>query len=427
MRKIALLLVVVILLALPASCAKGEEVDETQPAVSDISISNVAETSAVITWTTDEPATSQVDYGLTSTYGESSVLDSSLVKTHAVLLSGLASNTTYHYRAKSRDESGNEGISQDHTFTTSQVETPPITDLDLAAYWAPIWYQDTDDTDPDADYITNFDFDSDWDGANNWENQPTYPLPGYVYYWIMETDTHWFIGYADFHPRDWTDFPLFDTQHENDMEGCLLVIEKNGLTHGQFLLMVTVAHSDFHSYKDYDTLPSASVSDGHETIDGDVQFDGHHPYVYVEAEGHGVYGDKRWEENDFPGGDGVIYRYAGVAEEPESGNDRNVTYALRHIDELWDLRNPDEHPNTFDQFGTFRGDITPDVPNMVENAANAPWGWDDVTVVVGGIVISEGDGEVYAPDFFTDPAYLVDYYHNGLGDFSHSYVDHQYI
>jgi len=60
-------------------------------------------------------------------------------------------------------------------------------------------------------------------------------------------------------------------------------------------------------------------------------------------------------------------------------------------------------------------------PNMVENAANAPWGWDDETVIVGVITLSEGDGEVYAPDFFMDPAYLVDYYHEGLGDFSRSY------
>lgn len=94
-----------------------------------------------------------------------------------------------------------------------------LNNLELAAYWAPVWYQDTDDADPDADYITSFDFDGDFNGSNNWENQPNYPLPGYIYYWTMETDTHWFIGYAAFHPRDWAHILLFDTQHENDMEG----------------------------------------------------------------------------------------------------------------------------------------------------------------------------------------------------------------
>ena len=406
MRKLAVASIIVIVIASLAGCAGGEEVDKSSPVISGVSVSNITTTSATITWTTDEPATSQVEYGLTMTYGNSSSVDSSLVETHTVLLSGLIPNTTYHYRVKSEDKSGNAGISPDHTFTT----------LDLAAYWAPVWYQDTDDTNPDADYVTNFDFDGDWSGANNWENQPAYPLPAYIYYWIIGTETHWFIGYADFHPRDWTDFPLFDTQHENDMEGCLLVIARDGSIYGQFLLMVTVAHWDFYSYKDHDALSSANVTNGHETIDGDVQFEGHHPLVYIEAKGHGVYGDRRWEENDFPGGDGVIYRYTGVAEEPESGNDRNVGYVLKDIDELWDLRNSTEHPDTFYQFGTFRGDMTSGVPNMVENAANAPWGWDDWN-----------DGDVDDPDFFIDPAYLVDYYHDRLGDFSHSYVYHPYM
>lgn len=300
----------------------------------------------------------------------------------------------------------------------SEKIQPPGAELELAAYWAPVWYQDTDDTDPSADYITSFDFDGDFSGTNNWENQLYYPLPGYIYYWTMETDTNWFIGYADFHPRDWNDVLLFDTQHENDMEGCLLVIVKDGTAYGQFLLMITVAHWDFYSYKDYDSSPSVNVTDGHETIDGDVQFDGHHPLIYVESKGHGVYGDKRWEDSEFPYGDGIIYRYTGSAEEPEDGNDRSVGYALKQINQLWDLRNADEYPDTFYEFGTFRGDLTPDVKNMVENAAMAPWGWDDIYVPL----LSEGDGEVDAPDFFLDPAYLVDYYHDGLGDFSSNYL-----
>ncbi len=280
-----------------------------------------------------------------------------------------------------------------------------IGDLELAEYWAPVWYQDTDSSDYDADYITNFDFDDNWTGTDNWENQPNFTLKAYIYYWVVETETHWFIGYADFHPRDWSDIPL-DPQHENDMEGSLLVIKKDGSTYGQFLLMLTIAHLDFYSYKDYNTSPSKDVTDGHETIDGDVQFyQGHHPYIYVEAKGHGVYGDKRWETNDFPGGDGVVYYYTGTAEEPSGGNDRNVGYALKSIDELWSRRY--DYTDTFDSFGAFKGDST--------SKANAPWGWDDWD-----------DGEVFAPDFFMDPAYLVDYYHDGLGTFSSSYIYRSY-
>jgi hypothetical protein len=407
--KISVLLIVAILVTLVSGCTGVEDGngngngDTTPPVISNISVTDITATSASIIWTTDEPASSQVEYGLNSSYGSSSAFDNSLVENHAILLNELSTDTTYHYSVRSKDGSGNEEISQDYTFTTAS----------LAAYWSPVWYQDTDDTNYDADYITNFDFDGDWTGANNWENQPDYPLPCYIYYWMIETDTHWFIGYADFHPRDWTDFPLIDTQHENDMEGCILVIGKDGSPYGQLLLIITVAHLDFYSYKDFDASPSANVADGHETIDGDVQFEDHHPYVYVEAKGHGVYGDKRWEESDFPGGDGVIYRYTGIADEPQSGNTRDVGYALVAIDELWNRR---DNSDTFHEFGTFKGDTTPGVLNMTENAANAPWGWDDWN-----------DGDVDNSDFFLNPAYLVDYYHDGLRNFSLSYDHHPYI
>lgn len=285
-----------------------------------------------------------------------------------------------------------------------------ISDLELATYWAPVWYQDTDSTDCAADYITNFDFDGDWVGNNNWESQPSYPLQCYIYYWVVETETHWFIGYADFHPRDWSEIDTDLTSHENDMEGLMLVIEKDGSTYGQFLLMLTVAHLDFYSYKDNDAWPSSAVTTGHEDIDGDVQFyQDHHPYVYVVAKGHGVYGDKRWEVNDFPSGDGVVYYYTGIAEEPASGNDRDVGYDLKSREEIWDRREPNEHPETFYSFGTFKGDTYGD------NKAHAPWAWDD-----------KDDGPVDKLDFFTDPAYLVDYYHDGLGAFSHTYIYQPY-
>lgn len=285
-----------------------------------------------------------------------------------------------------------------------------VSDLSLAGYWAPVWYQDTDSSNYDADYITNFDFDNNWIGTDNWEHQPNYPLKAYVYYWVVETDIHWFIGYADFHPRDWNEINTDLNSHENDMEGVLLVIRKDGSTYGQFLLMITVAHIDFYSYKDYDASPSKDVTNGHETIDGDVQFyNGHYPYVYVEAKGHGIYGDKRWEINNFPGGDGVVYYYTGTAEEPSSGNDRYVGYALKSMNELWDRRDPASYPDTFYEFGMFRGDTYGD------NAANAPWGWDDWN-----------DGDVFTPQFFTDPAYLVDYYHDGLGTFFTSYTYKSY-
>jgi hypothetical protein len=288
--------------------------------------------------------------------------------------------------------------------TAAHAATGGLSDLDLASYWAPVWMQDTDSSYERADYITRFDYDADWRGDNNWNNLNSFSLPAYIYYAVFETRSHYFLHYADFHPRDWSELCTTLHCHENDMEGVMLVIKKNGTRFGAFQLMITVAHLDFYSYKDYQSSLSAAVTAGHETIDGDVQFHlGHHPYVYVEAKGHGVYGSKRWERNGFPGGDGVVYYVGSVAQAPSHGNDRSVTYRLRSMNELWHRRY--DFSQTFASFGVFRGNTYKD------NAAHAPWRWDD-----------HDDGAVYQGDMYFEPSYLVDYYHNGLGWFSHLFV-----
>src|SRR5207245_10670395 len=70
-----------------------------------------------------EPAGSGVDVGLSAAYG-TSASSAALVTAHAVTLTGLTANTTYHYRATSRDAAGNLGASADATFTTSSCCTP---------------------------------------------------------------------------------------------------------------------------------------------------------------------------------------------------------------------------------------------------------------------------------------------------------------
>ena len=72
-------------------------------------------TGATIGWTTDEPSNSQVEYGLTNAYGSSTTLDAALVTSHSQALTGLASNTLYHYRVKSRDGGNNLTTSADFT------------------------------------------------------------------------------------------------------------------------------------------------------------------------------------------------------------------------------------------------------------------------------------------------------------------------
>ena len=97
--------------------------DTTPPVITEVNGSNVVESSATITWTTDEPATSQVEYGKTTDYGLTTALDESLVTSHCVSLNGLEPSTTYHFRANSKDETGNEALSDNYTFVTSKPAT----------------------------------------------------------------------------------------------------------------------------------------------------------------------------------------------------------------------------------------------------------------------------------------------------------------
>jgi hypothetical protein len=97
--------------------------------LSGISATGITGTGATITWTTNEPATGQVDYGLTTAYGSTTTLQSALTTPHSVPLSGLTSSTLYHYRVRSADGAGNLAISTDRTFTTADVTPPAISGI----------------------------------------------------------------------------------------------------------------------------------------------------------------------------------------------------------------------------------------------------------------------------------------------------------
>lgn len=113
--------VLALLLCLPAvfglvGCAR----DTVAPVISGVGSSDITASGATITWTTDEKATSQVDYGTAAGYDSWSDPDNSVGTSHSVSLSGLTANATYHYRVRSADGSGNEAVSEDLTFATPQ-------------------------------------------------------------------------------------------------------------------------------------------------------------------------------------------------------------------------------------------------------------------------------------------------------------------
>jgi hypothetical protein len=88
------------------------------PVISGISVSSITSGSAVIKWTTNVPTNSQVKYGPTTTYGLSTLLESTLVSSHSQILNGLVPGTLYHYQILSTDVNGILATSADNSFTT---------------------------------------------------------------------------------------------------------------------------------------------------------------------------------------------------------------------------------------------------------------------------------------------------------------------
>src|SRR3990167_3445395 len=113
--------------------------DTRPPAVSKITITGSIVSSLVgtdqpaqlvISWNTDEPSTSQIEFseGTGNSYSLKSQKDSALTSNHTVVLSGLAPAKVYHLRVVSEDSAGNSTYSSDRVTITPQV---PNNALDL--------------------------------------------------------------------------------------------------------------------------------------------------------------------------------------------------------------------------------------------------------------------------------------------------------
>ena len=107
--------------------------DTTPPLIKDVSISSETETSAVITWITNEPATGDIEYGKETDYGLTAS-SADLTTDHSFTLSNLESNTAYHFRVTSSDEAGNQASSADNIFVTSREKSPYSVEL-LSLEW----------------------------------------------------------------------------------------------------------------------------------------------------------------------------------------------------------------------------------------------------------------------------------------------------
>lgn len=104
------------------------KVDDTPPVISNVQMVT-GETMATITWQTDEPATSIVDYGETDTYELGAMEDLTLQSSHELVLTGLTDGQFYHYRITSVDGNGNASQTSDQTFTAGIPPGSPVIDI----------------------------------------------------------------------------------------------------------------------------------------------------------------------------------------------------------------------------------------------------------------------------------------------------------
>ena len=233
-------------------------------------------------------------------------------------------------------------------------------DRQIAAQFAPQLHQGLGEN-PRADFITNFDFDGDWRGDNNWNNlnDRKFALRAYVYYSVSETPTHYFVHYAFFHPRDYKGDVITSTlldnvlrqtlprigkdptgraddvalSHENDLEGCLIVAAKNGndphnnLSRAQVQYVEAMAHNAWLKY--YAPGVSSAVGDS-------IELDGARPRLFIEPKGHGVVrytSDITQLTQKLKGV--LVYNYAGRADEPDTQSTTAGYDLISIYDTLW--------------------------------------------------------------------------------------------
>lgn len=271
-------------------------------------------------------------------------------------------------------------------------QRPPDPYRKLAEFWSPmlaqeVWFQ------PKSDVPARFDFDNDWHGDNNWDGMEAGSSQAYVYYAAMETASHWFLIYNVFHPRDYSDKCVVGTCHENDNEGLILTVRKDGSEFGKLEVMETLAHNNVYSF-----VTDNRIRKGAHNIDGAVElYANSHPVAFIESGGHGIYGSTSshsgydFKADKFKAGAGMTFIYKGVAERPRGGADRLVGYELLPIYNHWWLKSNDEawKDRTFDEYyvyqpfagrpagtgrkmgGTFYG------RKQSSNKAKPFWGWHD--------------------------------------------------
>ena len=107
-----------------ASPASFTTIDPTPPIISAVTATPIYGGVATITWTTNKPSNSRVDYGLSSSSLNFNSTNASMVLSHSVTLSGLSAGTTYYYTVTSVDSANNSAVSPQPPSTALSFAQP---------------------------------------------------------------------------------------------------------------------------------------------------------------------------------------------------------------------------------------------------------------------------------------------------------------
>lgn len=96
------------------------------PIISDVTYTTPDVHTIIIEWKTNEPATTELEYGLTPDYelGKLVVEPESLPEKHKVIIRDLISDETYYFRPRAKDLQGNEAVDKGFSYHTPDIIPP---------------------------------------------------------------------------------------------------------------------------------------------------------------------------------------------------------------------------------------------------------------------------------------------------------------
>jgi hypothetical protein len=97
--------------------------DTSAPVIGGPMVDEATTSTATVSWTTDEAADGQVEYGTTMALGTSTPLDTVARTGHSATIAGLSPDTSYYFRVRSRDAAGNLASSSIYVLRT--LAPPP--------------------------------------------------------------------------------------------------------------------------------------------------------------------------------------------------------------------------------------------------------------------------------------------------------------